>query len=231
MPPSTNLTAIVAGVGPGTGASVARKFSKHYAVVCLARSPASFEGVVKEINDGGGKAVGYAVDLGDEKGMDDVFGKLKEGFEGEKGGLAAAIYNMGGGFIRKPFLELSTEEFMKGLNVSTLSSYLFAKHTVPLLLSTTASNSAPHPPTLIFTGATASMKGSANFSSFASSKFALRALSQSLAREFGPKGVHVSHSIIDGVIDIPRTKEWMNDKPDAKISPEAVSLDPSKIAF
>ena len=67
------------------------------------------------------------------------------------------------------------------------------------------------------------MKGSALFSSFASAKFALRALSQSLAREFGPKGVHVAHSIIDGVIDIPRTKEWLNDKgPDAKIDPDAV---------
>ena len=61
-------------------------------------------------------------------------------------------------------------------------------------------------------------------SSFASGKFALRALSQSLAREFGPKGVHVSHAIIDGVIDIPRTKEWLKDAgPDAKISADGVS--------
>jgi len=61
-------------------------------------------------------------------------------------------------------------------------------------------------------------------SSFASGKFALRALSQSLAREFGPKGVHVSHAIIDGVIDIPRTKEWLKDAgPDAKISTDGVS--------
>lgn len=61
-------------------------------------------------------------------------------------------------------------------------------------------------------------------SSFASGKFALRALSQSLAREFGPKGVHVSHAIIDGVIDIPRTKEWLKDVgPDAKISADGVS--------
>lgn len=66
------------------------------------------------------------------------------------------------------------------------------------------------------------MKGSANCSSFATGKFALRALSQSLAREFGPKGVHVSHIIVDGVIDIERTKGWHFDAPDAKISPNAV---------
>lgn len=72
-------------------------------------------------------------------------------------------------------------------------------------------------------GATASVRGSANCSGFASGKFALRALSQSLAREFGPQGVHVSHVIVDGVIDIPRTKSWKFDHPDAKISPDAVS--------
>ena len=93
---------------------------------------------------------------------------------------------------------------------------------LPLLLK--ANEKSPkHPPTLIFTGATASIKGSANFAGFAAGKFALRAMSQSLAREFGPKGLHVSHAIIDGVIDIPRTKDW-NLGPDAKISSEAVSV-------
>lgn len=67
------------------------------------------------------------------------------------------------------------------------------------------------------------MKGSAKFAAFASAKFALRALAQSLAREFGPQGVHVSHAIIDGVIDIPRTKGWEFEHEDAKLSPEAVS--------
>lgn len=76
---------------------------------------------------------------------------------------------------------------------------------------------------MIFTGATASMKGSAECAAFASTMFALRALAQSLAREFGPQGVHVSHAIIDGVIDIPRTKGWKLEHEDAKLSPNAVS--------
>lgn len=99
----------------------------------------------------------------------------------------------------------------------------FAKGALPLLLQ---AKGLQHPPTLIFTGATASLKGSANFAAFASGKFALRALAQSLAREFGPKGVHVSHVIIDGVIDIPRTKAWTFEHEDAKLDPDAVRCFP-----
>ena len=98
--------------------------------------------------------------------------------------------------------------------------FLFSQSVLPLLLKSTG---LTNPPTLIFTGATASVRGSANSAAFASGKFALRALSQSLAREFGPKGIHVSHVIVDGVIDIPRTKAYQFDHPDAKLSPEAVS--------
>ena len=97
--------------------------------------------------------------------------------------------------------------------------FLFSQAVLPLLLQAT---DLEHPPTLLFTGATASVRGSAYFAPFASGKFALRALAQSLAREFGPKGVHVSHVIVDGVIDIPRTKGWTFEHPDAKLSPDAV---------
>jgi NAD(P)-dependent dehydrogenase (short-subunit alcohol dehydrogenase family) len=78
---------------------------------------------------------------------------------------------------------------------------------------------------LLFTGATGSLRGGALFSAFASSKFALRALAQSLAREFGPQGVHVSHVIIDAVIDTPATAAWKigNGEKDSKISPESIA--------
>jgi NAD(P)-dependent dehydrogenase (short-subunit alcohol dehydrogenase family) len=101
-------------------------------------------------------------------------------------------------------------------------AFYIAQRALPLFLE--AKEKLAHPPTLIFTGATASVKGSANFAAFATGKFALRALAQSLAREFGPQGVHVSHAIIDGVIDIPRTKAWVFEHEDAKLSPDAVSL-------
>lgn len=113
--------------------------------------------------------------------------------------------------------------FAKFLNSNIRhGAFNFAQRALPLLLQ--ARESSEYPPTLIFTGATASLRGSAALAAFASAKFALRALAQSLAREFGPQGVHVSHTVIDGVIDIPRTKDWVFEHEDAKLSPDAVSV-------
>jgi NAD(P)-dependent dehydrogenase (short-subunit alcohol dehydrogenase family) len=117
------------------------------------------------------------------------------------------------------------EVFAKSLDVSAKGGILFSQATLPLLLKGVEQKSQ-YPPSLIFTGATASVKANALMASFATGKWALRALSQSLAREFGPQGVHVSHAIIDGVIDIPRTKEWLKDMgPEAKLSADGVRFD------
>ena len=98
--------------------------------------------------------------------------------------------------------------------------FLFSQAALPLLLKST---NLEHPPTLIFTSATAAQRGGALASSFSAGKFALKSLAQSLAREFGPQGVHVATAIIDGVIDTERTSEWkVSDSPDSKISPQAV---------
>jgi NAD(P)-dependent dehydrogenase (short-subunit alcohol dehydrogenase family) len=135
----------------------------------------------------------------------------------------AAIFNASGGFLRAPFLELPEETFTTSLRVSANGGFNFSQATLPLLLAGVKQKSK-YPPSLIFTGATASVKSNAQMASFATGKWALRALSQSLAREFGPQGVHVSHAIIDGVIDIPRTKEWLKDAgPEAKLSADGVS--------
>jgi len=90
---------------------------------------------------------------------------------------------------------------------TSTGAFLFSQAALPLLLK--GRDNSTYPPTLIFTGATASVKSNAQMSSFSTGKYALRSLSQSLGKEFGPQGVHVSHAIIDGVIDIPRTKEWL----------------------
>lgn len=106
--------------------------------------------------------------------------------------------------------------------MSSKGGFYFSQAVLPRLLKTTESK---YPPTLIFTGATASQRGSAKFTSFAVGKFAAKALAQSLAREFGPRGIHVANVIIDGVIDLARTKEYLKDAgPDAKISPKSVSF-------
>jgi len=215
---SQKAWAIVVGVGPGTGASVARRFAKNYAVALLARKPENFEPLADEINKAGGKAVGISCDASDGKSVKSAFEKLQKEMDGAP--LAAAIYNVGGRFVRKPFLELSDEDFEAGWEANGRGAFLFSQAVLPHLLKNT---DAEYPPTLIFTSATAAMKGSALCTSFAAGKFAMRAIAQSLAREFGPKGVHVNHAIIDGVIDIERTSHYKFDHPEAKIKPEAIA--------
>lgn len=101
---------------------------------------------------------------------------------------------------------------------------IFSKASLPLLLKHAEDKQSKYPPTLIFTGATASMKASAQMAAFAGAKWALRALTQSVAKEFAPQGVHVAHAIIDGVIDTPATKDYLADTPpEGKIDPEAIA--------
>lgn len=128
--------------------------------------------------------------------------------------------------VRKPFLELTEDEYAGGYDILGRGAFLFAQATLPRLVKSV--DSSLNPPSLIFTGATASIKSSAEFVSFSNGKWALRSLAQSLAKEFGPQGVHVAHTIIDGVIGIPTTvkamKEAGKDTKDTLISPEAVCL-------
>ncbi|KAL1599761.1 hypothetical protein SLS60_007565 [Paraconiothyrium brasiliense] len=237
---SSKLIAIVAGVGAGTGAAVARKFAAAYPVVLLARNPDNFKSLAEEINSSGGKAIGISTDVSDSKSVQNAVNAIKQEFGSDVGAAVrfnipsletstkskqAAIFNASGGFTRAPFLELPEDAFTQSLAVTATGGFLFSKATLPFLLQGVKQKSQ-HPPSLIFTGATASLKSSAQLSSFSTGKWALRALSQSLAKEFGPQGVHVSHAIIDGVIDIPRTKEWLKDAgPDAKLSADGIAND------
>ncbi|KAI9828119.1 MAG: hypothetical protein M1832_003646 [Thelocarpon impressellum] len=212
--------AIIAGVGAGTGACIARRFAKAYSVVLLARNPDNYNPLVKEINDAGGKAVGISADAADADSVKSAFGQISKEFAGAP--LAAAVYNVGGRFVKKPFLELSLDDFEAGWEANGRGAFNFSQATLPLLLKST---NLEHAPSLIFTGATASVKANATSASFATGKFALRALTSSLAKEFGPQGVHVGHAIIDGVIDIPRSKGWTvgDGGPNSKISPEGIA--------
>ncbi len=119
--------AIIAGVGPGTGASIARKFAKLYSVVLLARNPENYEPLVAEINGGGGKAIGISTDVSDVKSVKDAFGKIEDDFRGA--GLAAAVFNVGGRFVRKPFLDLELEEFEAGFEANGLVLFCFFSFT------------------------------------------------------------------------------------------------------
>jgi len=223
---SSQKFAVVAGVGPGTGGEIAKVFAKKYHVILLSRSPETYEPLVKEITSAGGKAHGFSADVTSGTSIKAAIDELKKiSGAGDKTQVAAAIFNASGRFRRAPFLELTEDDFEAGYRPSCHGAFVFSQAVLPLLLnSVEATPSAGYyPPTLIFTGATASVKSNAQMAAFAPGKWALRAISQSLAREFGPKGVHVSHAIIDGVIDIPRTKEWQLQGEDAKISPVAIA--------
>lgn len=108
--------AIIAGVGPGTGAAVARRFAQAYPVALLARSPENYESLAQELNSSGGKAIGISTDVSDEKSVKAAFAKIAEEFPGAN--VAAAVFNASGRFIRKSILEMSVEEFAGVWDVS-----------------------------------------------------------------------------------------------------------------
>ncbi|KAM0328565.1 hypothetical protein ACHAQA_004973 [Verticillium albo-atrum] len=212
--------ALIAGAGPGTGRAIASRFAQAYPVVLLARNAETLNDTVDEIKKLGGQAIGISTDVGDPSAVDRALALIKEALPGSQ--LAAAVYNINAGFLVKPFLDLKPEEFNTGVAGVTNSFFNFAQKTLPLLLE--ARSTSPNPPTLIVTGATASLKASSNFASFAAGKFALRAMSQSLAREFGPQGIHVAHAVIDGLIDTQATRQYGTDGgPDSKIDPDAIA--------
>jgi NAD(P)-dependent dehydrogenase (short-subunit alcohol dehydrogenase family) len=228
---TSKFFAVIAGAGTGTGntstpelcpgRAVALRFAKAYPVVVLARTPKSYQDTVTEINNSGGKAVGISADVSNVKSLDTAFESIAKELPGLK--LAAAMYNVSAGFAIKPFLETKVEDFDASMDGNARGFFVFAQKTMPLLLDAVATSL--HPPTMLITGATAAVRGGAKFSGMAAGMFARRALGQSLAREFGPQGVHVVHAIIDGGIDVPRTEGYtFNDGvEDGKLSPVAVS--------
>jgi NAD(P)-dependent dehydrogenase (short-subunit alcohol dehydrogenase family) len=108
--------AVVAGVGPGTGASVARRFAKAYPIVLLARGTDKFEKLAQEINEQGGKAIGISADVSNAESLTSAFQQIEKEFPGAH--CAAAFFNAAGGFIRKPFLEVTEKEFASGWEIN-----------------------------------------------------------------------------------------------------------------
>ena len=151
---ASKLIAIVAGVGPGTGASVARKFAKAYPVVLLARNPENFESLAKEINSSGGKALGISTDISDSGSVKNAVQTIRREFGPDVGAavcfsvanvklwvrfwplkcLQAAIFNASGGFLRKSFLEVPEDVFSQSLDVSAKGGFFFSQAVLPLLL-------------------------------------------------------------------------------------------------
>jgi NAD(P)-dependent dehydrogenase (short-subunit alcohol dehydrogenase family) len=189
----------IAGVGAsaGLGAALGRRFAREgYGVVLTGRTAQRVEAVADEIREQGGHAIAAPGDVTNEHDLVRIARELKN-----HGALSSAIFNAGNA-VRAPTLELTVEQFESAWRTNVLGGFIFARAALSLLLDTSeAATGTVAERSLIFTGATASLRGRPPFAAFAAAKAGLRSLGQSLAREFGPRGVHVAHVVIDGGID------------------------------
>ena len=208
----------IAGVGAsgGLGAALSRRFAKGgLAVAITGRNANRVSSVAEEIVKHGGQAYAIPGDVSSGADIQRVSAEVKA-----LGSLRVAIFNAGNA-VRGTPLEITPEQFEATWRGSTYAGFLFARATLPLLLEAGSSS-------LLFTGATASLRGRGPFVAFAAAKAGLRSLAQSVAREYGPRGVHVAHIVIDGGIDGERLRTAVPHRAgeagvDGLLDPEAIA--------
>ena len=185
-----NKSVLVLGVGPeqGLGVALCKKFAEAgYDVIGCGRNSENMSSL-KEISVSNGSIRGIVADVTNEDDVTRIFNEFDE----TETDLESVIYNAGNNNA-KPFLEMDLAFFEDLWNVCVKGAFLISQQAIPRLL--------PKGGSLMFTGATASIRSKPPFTAFASAKSAERSLAQGLAREFGPQGIHVAHVIIDGIID------------------------------
>lgn len=195
--------AVIAGVGPGLGESIARKFAAEGCSVGLfARSIDYLNDLAEDIRKSGGQTLPVQVDLTNQK-------DIRQGFEEVKQELGAVniLVNHASAANWKGLLDTTPDEFENAWRVTTFSGFLCSREVVPSMLERNEG-------TILFTGATSSVRGAAGSIGFASGKFGMRGIVQSMARELGPRGIHVAHIIIDGQIDTPRVRKMFTGRED-----------------
>ncbi len=181
---------LVVGAGDATGGAIARRFAREGYIACVTRrSVDKLAPLVAQIEAAGGKAVPFGSDARNE---DEVI-KLVEHIEREIAPIEVAVFNIGGN-VRFGITETTTRVYTKVWEMGALAGFLMGREVAKVMLPRERGS-------IFFTGATASLRGRDGFAAFAGAKHALRALAQSMARELGPKGIHVAHLVIDGAID------------------------------
>ena len=188
-------SAIIIGAGPGLGSSLAKKFAKeghHVFAVRRERNSRKLNLLCNEINESGGLATARPSDARDEEQVKNLFSEVAK-----SGQIDLVVFNIGAN-VFFPIEDTTSRVFRKIWEMGTFAGFLVGRE---------AAKYMKNKGTIIFTGATASIRGGSGFAAFSSAKFGLRAVAQSLARELGPKGIHVVHTIIDGAIDHPWIKE------------------------
>jgi NAD(P)-dependent dehydrogenase (short-subunit alcohol dehydrogenase family) len=210
---------LVIGAGDDTGAAIARAFAREGMVACVSRRPThadKLEALAQSIRDEGWQSVALPSDARDEEATI----ALVEKIESDIAPIEVAVFNIGAN-VQFPITETTARVYRKVWEMGCFAGFLMGREVAKHML-------ARGHGTIIFTGATASMRGRDHLAAFAGAKHALRALAQSMARELGPKNIHVAHTIIDGAIDSNFIREILPDV-DARRD-EAAILNPDDIA-
>jgi NAD(P)-dependent dehydrogenase (short-subunit alcohol dehydrogenase family) len=182
--------ALVIGAGDATGGAIARRFAREgFATCAVRRSADKLQPLLDEIRAAGGVAHGFGTDARKEEEVV----ALVEQIEAQVGPIEVLVFNIGAN-VPSSVLEETARRYFKVWEMACFSGFLSAREVAKRMVPRGRG-------TILFTGATASMRGGANFAAFSGAKHALRALAQSMARELGPRGVHVAHVVIDGAID------------------------------
>ena len=208
-----NQVALVIGTGPGLGLALARCFAKTGMKVGMAaRSIEKLNPWVDELSSYQGEARAYSCDVSIEEDVTKLFGQLQDDF-----GIPDLVVYNAGTFMPGQVVDISTEDFERCWRIGCLGGFIVGRESAKLMLE--RGNG-----TILFTGATASLRGGGGFANLAVGKFGLRALSQSLARELDPKGIHVGHVIIDGQIMSERYAHLADERPeDGLLEPDAIA--------
>jgi NAD(P)-dependent dehydrogenase (short-subunit alcohol dehydrogenase family) len=208
---------LVVGAGEATGGAIARRFAREGFVACVTRRNADkLAPLVAQIAAEGGKARAFGSDARREEQVVE----LVQTIEREVGPLEVCVFNVGGN-VRFPIRETTARVYTKVWEMAALAGFLVGREAAKVMVPRRRG-------TLLFTGATASLRGGKGFAAFAGAKHALRALAQSLARELGPEGIHVAHVVIDGAIDTPFIRDNFPER--YKLRDQAGILDPEAIA-
>lgn len=199
----------VLGIGPGNGAAIVRRFAHEgYHVALLSRSTAFSEKLAAEL----GNARTYVCDATDPQSIKSAFERVRK----DLGEVDVLVYNVGSG-VWGNVEEVNTGDLESAWRVNVLGAFAAAREVIPTMKQRGSGS-------IIFIGATASRRGAARAAAFAQAKAAQRALAESMARHLWPSGIHVALVVIDGVVDLPRTRERMPGKPDSFfVKPEDVA--------
>lgn len=190
MTTPTPKAVLVIGAGDATGGAIARRFAREGYIACVTRRSADkLAPLVDQIEAAGGKAHAFGSDARKEEEMVALVQKI----ESEIAPIEAAVFNIGAN-VRFPITETTARVYFKVWEMACFGGFLMGREVAKAMLPRGRG-------TIIFTGATASLRGRDGYAAFAGAKAALRALAQSMGRELGPQGIHVAHPVIDGAID------------------------------